>query len=752
MKKGTIKIIVIAIIIAATCYFILSNVLKNNTMAYSEGETCTICHQGTLTYKTKNCKRGLWCAYCQSFYGGTTSSHSYGSWEITKEATCTATGKKARKCSVCYYLDTQEIPKKSHNKPDSWTTSQYPSCTSEGKKVKKCTVCGTTLQEEAIPKSEHMLSQWSTTKQPTCTEKGQKTSDCSVCFQVFYKDIPATGHNESDTWTTIQYPTCAIEGKKVKKCLTCGDILQEQTIEKYEHMLSPWSTSKQPTCTKKGTKTRDCSVCFQMFNEDIPALGHDLSDDDWTVSDPGTCQEKGKLIRYCRRTDTCDYSEEKEGEYGGHTFGDWQIYIYGDCYTKRVMRRYCGNGMCKEMEEEIGDVIHPYTIEEVIKEATCIEDGEMKITCTQCKAVEYKPIKSAGSHNMKLTPDKDHPGEHYLACTVCGIKDTENSSWNDPCQYKITNVTPIPKYCTDIVTMEYTCECGYSYTKQEQFLPHHSTAHDGGVNIIKKPTCVEPGYCTYYCGVELVEGVKCMYEYDGQEIPINLDAHNEKWVPVKGASKDQCICTICNEVLMTQNCIPKDQKTKHYPTCISDGYEIYHCQICDRTIGEPDFSTNLGKALGHDYKDGITCSRCSHQIEEVESLTYEINNTYISDISSQTSIEAFMNEIITDADEAKVYKADDTIADEQEIISTGMKIVSKSGDRTSTLTAVVKGDSNGDGKADFVDMIISNKARLGEIKLENEFFKAADVNNDEKNDIRDLVKINRFRLKRIEEL
>ena len=60
----------------------------------TEGEKCTNC--GTVTVKQETVPA---------------KGHSYGSWKVTKKATCTAKGSQVRTCKVCGYKQTKAIPK-----------------------------------------------------------------------------------------------------------------------------------------------------------------------------------------------------------------------------------------------------------------------------------------------------------------------------------------------------------------------------------------------------------------------------------------------------------------------------------------------------------------------------------------------------------------------------------------------------------------------------------------------------------------
>ena len=63
-----------------------------------------------------------------------------------------------------------------------------------------------------------------------------------------------------------------------------------------------------------------------------------------------------------------------------------------------------------------------------------------------------------------------------------------------------------------------------------------------------------------------------------------------------------------------------------------------------------------------------------------------------------------------------------------------------------------KGDANGDGKVDFKDMLAINKHRLKKKLLTGEKLIVADVNDDGEVDFKDMLKINKYRLGKINSL
>ncbi len=99
-------------------------------------------------------------------------AHTYSEWVITKEATETEKGSKKRTCTVCGYVDTQEIAVLTHTHTYSikWTydvSSHWHSST-----------CEHDMKSDI---ENHTYGEWIIEKEATVDEVGSKYRLCSVC-------------------------------------------------------------------------------------------------------------------------------------------------------------------------------------------------------------------------------------------------------------------------------------------------------------------------------------------------------------------------------------------------------------------------------------------------------------------------------------------------------------------------------------------------------------------------------------------
>ena len=164
--------------------------------------------------------------------------------------------------------------------------------------------------------------------------------------------------------------------------------------------------------------------------------------------------------------------------------------------------------------------------------------------------------------------------------------------------------------------------------------------------------------------------------------------------------------------------------------------------------------TQVIEKVDHNYENGkcTECEKDQYQDVDVSSEKYTIDENYISNIQPGTTVKQIKEGIETNATEINIYDKDGERLEANNIIATGMQIELKLGKLTRRLEIVVKGDLYSDGKADILDMIIINYARLRKETLTGAKLIAADIVKDGKITIEDLARINKFRLHKISEI
>ena len=193
----------------------------------------------------------------------------------------------------------------------------------------------------------------------------------------------------------------------------------------------------------------------------------------------------------------------------------------------------------------------------------------------------------------------------------------------------------------------------------------------------------------------------------------------------------------------------KNYVSNNDATCTKEETKTAKCSRCEET----DTIEEVGTKKAHIYENG-KCTTCgqAEPLIKITSEKYKIDDMYISNIQPKTTVQALKNQFQTNATEVKVYNKDLQLQEDTSAIGTGMKVEFKLGDEIQTLTIIVRGDTEGDGKASFNDLLAMNSHRLGRKLLVAEYLLSADVNDNGKIDFDDMVKINQFRLERIKEL
>lgn len=144
---------------------------------------------------------------------------------------------------------------------------------------------------------------------------------------------------------------------------------------------------------------------------------------------------------------------------------------------------------------------HAETYVSVVKNATCTEDGQQDVICTDCEAILENQVLPANGHDfgdyrIVEEPSKNKNGLKVRVCLVCGEEETTEFE----CLHEETDI---------LTVLEPTCgETGWEVTickacdtivedRVLETLPHEST-HTA---VTKEPTCYETGIEAEICDV-----------------------------------------------------------------------------------------------------------------------------------------------------------------------------------------------------------------------------------------------------------
>ncbi len=259
--------------------------------------------------------------------------------------------------------------------------------------------------------------------------------------------------------------------------------------------------------------------------------------------------------------------------------------------------------------------------------------------------------------------------------------------------------------------------------------------------IREEATCTEKGYTKQrckVCGLEIMQAEIEALGHDYKEVV------TEPTCTEGGYTTHTC--TRCNDTYVDDEVAAlghnyEDVVTE--ATCTEGGYTTHTCTRCNDTYIDDEEA-----ALGHDYENGV-CKRCGAQkpIIEVTSEKYIIDDTYnyVKSIEPNTTVQELIQALTTNATEIKLYKGNKELSMTDKV-GTSTKVYLKNAYGERTLTIIVKGDVDGDGEANFWDVIAINKHRLGIQTLGNAEIVAGDLDRNSLVDFWDMITINKFRL------
>ena len=233
--------------------------------------------------------------------------------ENGEDLSCKGDGLEERRCTKC--LETLESKPISSegiaHTPGLMITTTKATCTESGEKTQKCSVCEKVLATEVIPPDDHDDGKWDDVTKATCTEDGLKERRCTKCQTVLEtKSIPFDGHDEG-TWIIVKAATCKEDGFRERRCTKCQEVLGSETILAADvaHKPGKMVVTTKPTCLKPGEKTQKCTVCDAVIaTEEAPATGHDKGK--WVVVKKATRKETGLRELRCKRCTAVLKTEE----------------------------------------------------------------------------------------------------------------------------------------------------------------------------------------------------------------------------------------------------------------------------------------------------------------------------------------------------------------------------------------------------------------------------------------------------------
>ena len=217
---------------SASAAFTVEHVLKKipaveetcTKSGLTEGEKCANCGKITIEQETIPAK-----------------GHAYGSWKVTKSATCTTNGSKEKVCANCGNKVTETINALGHRWNEDYTVDKEAKCKEDGSESIHCSVCNAvdTSTVRSIPAKGHAYSSWKVTKSATCTTAGSKEKVCANCGDKVTDTIKPTGHTWNKEYTIDKNPTILSEGSQSIHCSVCG-VINPDSVQSIPKLEGSW--------------------------------------------------------------------------------------------------------------------------------------------------------------------------------------------------------------------------------------------------------------------------------------------------------------------------------------------------------------------------------------------------------------------------------------------------------------------------------------------------------------------------------
>ena len=633
-----------------------------------------------------------------------------------------------------------------------------PTCTAYGYTTYSCP-CGSSYTDNYVESLGHNYGAWYTATEATCDNNGWQRRDCTRCGEFETKLIVATGHSYN---SVVTKPTCTKEGYTTHSC-HCGDSYTDSRLNPLGHQWGAGVIMVAPTEEAEGQRRFTCQRCGEIKTETIPKLDH-IHSYTSTVTKP-TCTAQGYTMHICACGDS--YKDAYTNALG-HQWDSGKVTKQPTCKEAGVKTYTCTVCSSTKTETIAKLTTHTYNAGAVTKQPTCKETGVKTYTCSVCGVTKTETVAKLTTHTYgNWTKVNDTTHKHI--CTVCGKEESTSHSWDGG------KVTKQPT-CKEEGIKTYTCSfCGGTKTETIAKLTTHT--YNAGV-VTKQPTCKETGVKTYTCSVCGVTKT---------ETVAKLTTHTYgNWTKVNDSTHKHT-CTVCGKEETGSHSWNSGVITKQ-PTKDAEGVKTYTCSVCNGTkteavpkiptyavvfknwdgtvlstkqyaIGEkvtvpanptrPDDADYTYTFKGWD-KAVVNCNGAvtytatytakSRVPSAITSSAHTVSGNTISKIGVGETVEKLLGSL-NEGSFVKVYSGNKEVAKDA-LIGTGMEVKIMDGNTVkATYTAVVTGDTNGDGKISVTDMLAAKAHILKKSTLTGVTAQAADTSGDNAISITDFLQL-----------
>ncbi len=545
------------------------------------------------------------------------TSHTYGSYTVTRAATCTSTGSKTRSCTKCGATNTASIAALGHmfgGQPYSVAAT----CTAAGYDYNTCSRCGAQNKFNTKPSLGHNYSQ--VTKTPTCVSTG--TAKCSRCGGT--STIPATGVHSYTV--TVTAATCTSSG--TKKCANCT---ATTTTSALGHKFEGSVYNVPATCTADGYSYNLCSRCNakNKFGFSDPA-GHNYT----LVTKEATCIATGtKKCSRCTSTTSIPAT-------GVHNYS--VTTVAATCTSTGTKK--CATCTATQTIQILG---HKFEGSVYDVPATCTAQGYSYNECSRCGAKNKFGFSDAAGHNYSQTTKEP-------TCVSTGTKKcsrcTSTTSIPATGVHSYT-VTSVAATCTSSGTNK-CANC--SATQTTSALGHMF----GGEPFSIPATCYVGGYSYVKCS-------RCTAENRFNETAAAGHSYSQVVTPATCTTAGTLKCSRCTSTTSSSALNHMFGGEPYHVTakCEEGGYSYVLCTRCN--VEKSKF--NLTSPLGHKFSEVVKSPTCIAAGTNKCSRCTETSSTPATGVHSYT-----VTVVAPDCNNTGVNKCE-TCTDDQIVAKLGHK-------------------------------------------------------------------------------
>ncbi len=354
-----------------------------------------------------------------------------------------------------------------------------------------------------------------------------------------------------------------------------GNVLSEQQIEYGSSATAPADPTRDYDTTYHYTfngwdKDYSSITADTTITATYTSKEHTCTSD---VTTAATCTQDGVMSYTC----SCGYSYTEEISATGHTpevRGASDATCGNDGYTGNTVCSDCGETLSSgKTVQATGN--HTYGEWKTVTEATCVDAGEKKRTCSVCRYTETAEIgiNSDNHVNTELQGDKEATcgDDGYTGDTVCldcGVTNETGTTIDATGDHTIVIDEAVEPTCKTGLTEGSHCSvCGTVIEAQETIPATFPHTYGDGV-VTKQATCDEEGIMTYtctVCGHEMTETIKALGHVDND---------------------DDGVCNNCDENISSDS--GNSSSSSSGSSSSSKGWDAFRCKMCDQYEANKD--------------------------------------------------------------------------------------------------------------------------------------------------------------------